>query len=167
MIFVVIGNRSVDTTSFRIATIISANFIIVTDYRYGDTTNFSITPRVFTCVILFTSRRSIGNYATFFRITMSFMTSIRGYTMRRNILKYTTHVGAARIFSASIIIITHYIFIFTRIFRNTSWVTAIFSTFVVIITINITIDTTLEVDTFYRMASILIFTNVGFILATR
>jgi hypothetical protein len=116
MIFVVIGNRSVDTTGCGIATINSTNFIIITNYIYRDTTNFRITPRIFTFVtIVITSRRSISYHTSILSITVSLMARIWSYTRRRNILKYASHIRAARIFSTSIMIIAYYIFIFARI----------------------------------------------------
>jgi hypothetical protein len=131
-----------------------------------NTSSIRITIIISTFIIVIASRRSISGYTSLLRVAMSIMASIRSVTLSRNIWVDTTKECATVIICTGIVIITYNLFIFTRVFSNTIRIATILSTSVVIITIYFIIDASNERNTYYRLTSISIFTNIRFILAS-
>jgi hypothetical protein len=161
-----IFNRSVNTSFIRVAIVISASIVVVTEYRDRGTSVIRTTIIGITLIFIVTSIRSISQNTSFLGIAMGIMTIIRTFTLIRDINIDTSRVRATIIFSTFIIIIAFYLFVFTRPELSTIGITSFSGTFVIIITVNFTILTSVVGITSYWMTSIFVFTNIRFIFTT-
>jgi hypothetical protein len=162
-----IFNSRVNTANIRIAIIISASIIVIARYWNRSTSIIFITVIFVALIIIVTSIGGISDYTSFIFIASGIVTFIRANTLIRDIGINTSRVRAAIVLSTFIIIITFYIFVFTRPVFSAFSVTSIDSTFVVIITVNFNIIASIEGNTRYRITSIFPFTFIIYISTSK
>jgi hypothetical protein len=155
----------VDTSGFRIAGVIGTFIVVITDNRRIDTTEIFITVPIETSVISGTFIRDISIDTTFLRVTGTFLTCVTIFAdnifIEKTSLRRNTGVS-----SASIVVITSYRFVFTRIIGRSIRITRISGTFIIIVTVNFFSDTSLVWATVNRLTRIFCFTLVRFIVAS-
>jgi len=166
LVFVVIFNRSIDTTDITVTFVFSASIVVIAINKSGYTSIFWDTRVIVALIIIFATVRNISNNTSLFGITVRFMTIIRSNTFRRNINEITSRVRTTVIIGTFVIIVTFYLGILTRAFVATVGVTRLFSTGIIIVAIYCIVLASPKRIASNRVAGILIIANVGNVLAT-